>query len=288
PKELDELASHFDLAPSLLAFLEKNHDVVVPKRTAWMGGGLTMQGRFNEDKEIPFNGSERKGKEMLVKGNRYLEGDKVYAVREGLTLKALPSEDHIDLANAHQHLEMLQEYVLKKNRIVPDLEATTQPNGSSLGKKEMVYVNSVLHNDDFDLAYSRARKLAFDKKYRQASTLCKYILQEVPSYIDARILLGRIHAWQGHYKKAEEILRESIKKNTVYGEAYAALLDVYFWSDQNEKALGLYKIIEENGISDKTLAQKLRRAYKKIQQKYPPHRIVSFVDIADFEKHLKT
>ena len=105
-------------------------------------------------------------------------------------------------------------------------------------------------------AYASARKLAFNHESDRALLLCNYILAKVPGHADTQILMGRIHAWQGKYEMAAEILKEAIRKYPTYADGYAALLDVYFWSDQDEEAMILVAVIERNGIKSKEVTAK--------------------------------
>ena len=79
--------------------------------------------------------------------------------------------------------------------------------------------------------------------------------------------MGRIHAWEGRYDIAIDILEGAIQKYPIYADGYAALLDVFFWSDNDQRALSLQHIIERNNIRNKELQYKINRALKKIEEK---------------------
>ena len=92
-------------------------------------------------------------------------------------------------------------------------------------------------------------------------------MAEVPSHIDAKILKGRVNAWQGNYSEAIAIFEECLASNESYADIYSALLDVCFWSDSNEKVLTLIENIEENNIQSPEVHKKVARAYKELKKK---------------------
>ena len=59
---------------------------------------------------------------------------------------------------------------------------------------------------DPESEYLRIRTMAFDGDYANAAAAARKLVNEVPSYGDARILLGRILAWQKDYANAEAVI----------------------------------------------------------------------------------
>ena len=78
--------------------------------------------------------------------------------------------------------------------------------------------------------------------------------------------MGRIYGWQGQYNKAAEILERTVQKYPVYTDAYSALLDIYFWSGQNNKVPFLERQIELNELKSTELKIKLKRAYDLLKE----------------------
>ena len=58
-----------------------------------------------------------------------------------------------------------------------------------------------------DELFARARRHAFDGKRPEALELCRAALQRSPGYHDIRILMGRIHAWDGRYEEGRAELQ---------------------------------------------------------------------------------
>jgi len=84
--------------------------------------------------------------------------------------------------------------------------------------------------------------------------------------VDSEILLGRIHAWEGDYRTAEDILQQVVQKYPVYPDGYSALLDVYFWSGQHQKAQYLEPAIKANLGGSNSLKDKMDRARRLLSQ----------------------
>ena len=124
----------------------------------------------------------------------------------------------------------------------------------------MVWINSVFSGTNYDNAYETAKELAFDGKQEKALLLSNYILSQVPGHADTEILMGRIHSSDHNYSKSQEILENVVSKYLVYGEGYAALLDVYYWSDQNHLALRLEQKLIQSKMDDIEVWKKIERA----------------------------
>ena len=61
-------------------------------------------------------------------------------------------------------------------------------------------------------------------------------------------------------EKAAEILQECIAINPNYIDSYAALFDVYYWSDKLREGLELIDKVQENSSSANEIADKISRA----------------------------
>ncbi|MFZ9031247.1 MAG: tetratricopeptide repeat protein [Robiginitalea sp.] len=126
--------------------------------------------------------------------------------------------------------------------------------------RELVWIHGVFSGSNFDKAYEMARGLAHEGQLEQAIWLSRHILWEVPGHVDAEILLGRLYAWENHFDKSAEILEVTIRNHVAYEDAYAALLDTYFWSGQHLKALGMRPMIGEHLAGSSLLQEKLQRS----------------------------
>ncbi len=64
------------------------------------------------------------------------------------------------------------------------------------------------------------------------------VLEESPRNWDARILLGRLYAWDGRHDEARKELLVVVRAKPGYSDARNALIDVELWSDHPDRALG--------------------------------------------------
>ena len=155
---------------------------------------------------------------------------------------------------------------MANDKLIPSSLSLFAQLKSDPTKEEMVWINSVFNGSDYDNAYNTAKELAFNGERERALLLCGYILSQVPGHADTEILMGRIYAWDGRYDIAIEVLEGAIQKYPIYADGYAALLDVFFWSDNNERALSLKQTIERNDIQNTELQNKIERAIRKIKE----------------------
>lgn len=90
-----------------------------------------------------------------------------------------------------------------------------------------------------DEQFARARELAFGGHRDEAIALCRAALERSPGYHDIRILVGRIHAWEGRYDEGRGELQQVLRAAPDHLDGRVALVDLELWSDQPRRALAL-------------------------------------------------
>jgi len=114
--------------------------------------------------------------------------------------------------------------------------------------------------------FERARQLAFSGEREEARTLCLEILERQPDHWDARILLGRLYAWDKRFDEARRELTGVVEAQPAYADARNALIDVELWSDHPEAAL----VLAEAGLAlepdDADFEFARARAYAQLKQ----------------------
>jgi YaiO family outer membrane protein len=117
-----------------------------------------------------------------------------------------------------------------------------------------------------DEMFERARQLAFSGEREEARALCLEILERHPDHWDARILLGRLYAWDKRFDEARRELTRVVEARPDYADGRSALIDVELWSDHPEAALALAEegLALEPEDSDFEFAR--ARAYAKLKQ----------------------
>ena len=81
--------------------------------------------------------------------------------------------------------------------------------------------------------YARIKTLAFDGKYDLAASDARKLVNSYPSYGDARILLGRILAWQKNYSAAAAVIDTLLMSEPENADALSAKSDIMLWSKEN-------------------------------------------------------
>jgi tetratricopeptide (TPR) repeat protein len=181
----------------------------------------------------------------------------IYKVQEDELQKAIK-----DSLNKFKNLNA---YLTKRDKIFPDsLNIYRKPN-YKFSESELKTIQKMTKGLNFDQIFYLARKNAFNKKYKTALLLCNYILNELPNHADARTLKGRVLAWNGDYKKSEQTLLNVLKRNPYYSDGYAALLDLYWWSNQDEKAVVIYKTALKNKLTNADISFKMAKAYQRLR-----------------------
>jgi YaiO family outer membrane protein len=115
----------------------------------------------------------------------------------------------------------------------------------------MVPRPAVAQTDSLNLSaddlFSLARNKAIAGQREEARKLCRIILTRTPSYLDARILLGRSYAWDKRWEEARTELRRALEANPTSKDALLASIDVELWGEKFAQALD---------IADKALSSK--------------------------------
>jgi lipoteichoic acid synthase len=256
-RKMSSVSSHFDVTPSILALLENQYELKMPKKVAWMGGALDMQTAFRSTKNIPLMRNKNELKEYISEEKLYTDGD-IMEIDENMDISAAFGGSSVEATL--ERFKSINHYVTTENKIIPDSLAIFTIQKEKFTDSETVWLNSVYDGKDSDKGYFKARELAWNKKWDKALLLCRYNLSEAPSHIDTKILMGRVNSWKGNHDKAIEILKECININPNYIDSYAALFDVYFWSDKTKEALELIIAVEANSASANEISAKILRA----------------------------
>lgn len=86
---------------------------------------------------------------------------------------------------------------------------------------------------DQESEYQRIRSIAFEGDYATSAVAARKLVNEFPEYGDARILLGRILAWQKDYKNAAAVIDTLLLTDPKNQDALSARKDISLWSRAN-------------------------------------------------------
>ena len=264
PEVFGNLVSHADITPGLLHILDDAYSFNMPTHVAWTGTNLDPQLQ-PVGKEIPFY--DRDGEiKSLIKDQYLLADNELY--KQGKD-RIWYAEDNPgmegSLTRIRSEIQLRNAYMIEENKIMPGENTIFKFEIPGFSKREMAWINGVFNGKDYDAGYRKARELALNNNSKHAMLLCKYILANVPGHVDTEILMARIYGWQQHFDKASAILERTIEKYPNYASGYEALLDIYYWSNNDKKALEIARLAEENNIREKAVLDRITRARNMVK-----------------------
>lgn len=86
---------------------------------------------------------------------------------------------------------------------------------------------------DPETEYQRIREVAFSGDYPTARAEARKLVNSFPAYGDARILLGRIMAWQNDFSNAAAVIDTLLMTEPNNEDALAVKRDILLWSKDN-------------------------------------------------------
>jgi lipoteichoic acid synthase len=263
PQTFKSVSSHWDITPSLVSFLMNNYKMNKMEKTAWMSTGLDTVKQFRNIHTIPIMQNKGNINELIYKDYLYSNGD-LFKIDENFeTTKITDSEMLRTIKDSLNEAKKLNAYLTQKNKIIPNtINVYTKP-AFEFSKVDLALIKKLTKGLTYDEVFLRAREFAFNNERDKARLLCNYILNEFPNYGDVRTLKGRTLAWDKQYEKAEKELTEVIKRTPYFSDSYLALMDLYWWTSQDNKGIIIAKQGLKNKVKDPELGIKLAQAYKR-------------------------
>jgi tetratricopeptide (TPR) repeat protein len=287
------ISSHSDVTPSLFSFLSNNYKFNLLEKTTWLGEGLDTVRQFRNIHNIPLMRYKGSINDYIYKDYFYSDGT-LFKIDENFNLSETDNDMMETVSSSFTDLKKLNAYLTIKNKITNAASSFKKP-AYTFTVEEFSTIKKLTKGLDHDHIFFLARDLAFKKEREKALLLCNYILNDLPNYGDVRTLKGRILAWDGDYKNAEKELLEVINRTPFFGDSYLALIDVYWWSNQNKKAVAIGKQALDNQINDAELGYKLAQAYQRTNNLVKSNKIIDSIikkypknnDYLNFKKSLK-
>ncbi|WP_231926262.1 sulfatase-like hydrolase/transferase [Flavobacterium gilvum] len=261
--EFKSISSHNDVTPTLVSFLTNNQKIKKLEKTYWMGQGIDTARQFRNVHTIPLMRYKGSLIDYIYKDYFYTDGN-LYKIDSNFNITESNDGLQDTVKESFNKYKYLNTYLTSKDKITP-VASKFKSTLYTFTPQEIAYIKKVSKGLNSDQIFFKARELAFNKEREKARLLCNYMLNDKPNYIDFKILKGRTLAWDGDYKNAEMELLASINQKPFYEDGYSALMDVYFWSDQNKKAVKIGKQAHSNKIYAPEISFKLAKSYQKIK-----------------------
>jgi len=266
PQRFKSVSSHLDVAPSLVSFLSNNDFIESVEQTAWLGKGLDTAKNFRNIHQIGLMRYKGGLKDFVFKDYLYSSGD-LYKIAESFSVRKVTDDKVLNqITDLFNEYKKINNYVTTQNKIYPPIKGKIRKNTTQLTEEEEKIKNTLIKGKTPDQIFLIAREHAFDGKRKMARILCDYILKKLPNHADARTLKGRTLSWDGQYELAEKEFLKTIKRMPFYDDPYSALLDLYWWSRQDDKGVVLAKKALNNKIENPLLSFKLAKVYKRLKQ----------------------
>jgi len=277
PERFKSVSSHWDVTPSLLRFLTNNYKFKPLDITPWMGNGLDTTKQFRNEKTIPLMRYKGSLSDMIYKDYLYSNGE-LFKINENFgTYKVTEEIIKKTIEDSLLAFKKMNAYVTQRNKIFPDsLNVYVVPK-IKFSDAQLAIIEKYKKDKTFDELLFIARDKAFEKDYKTSRVLCDYILNEFPNYTDARILKGRTLAWEGQYEQSEQVLLNAIQRSPYYDDSYLALLDVYWWSNQDEKANTIFNQALINEVLNPEISLKMAKAYQRLKNNIQASAIIDSI-----------
>ena len=257
------VSSHWDITPSLVSFLTNNYKMNKLEKTAWMSSGLDTVKSFRNIHQIPIMQNKGSINDLIYKDYLYSNGELFQINSNFETTRISDSDIQKTMEDSLVAIKKLNTYLTQKNKIIPKSLLTYVKPSFEFTKDELAQIKKMTKGLNSDQIFFKARDLAFNHQRKEARLLCNYILNTLPNYADVRTLKGRTLAWDKEYKQAETEFLEVIKRTPFYYDSYLAIMDLYWWTDQDKKAIVIAKQALANQINNPELGIKLAKAYQR-------------------------
>jgi len=237
PHHIGAVSSHFDVAPSLLALLQRGYAMAPPDSAAWLGTGLDTATAFRHVHALPLMRTKNELDEYLD-GTNFLSGDQLFRLDSTFTLHALDDGTARRAALAKlDAFRAVNHFVTTGDHVTPRVATAGVANPADRAREDSAYRALGLVGRTPVEAFEAARTLASKGDYAAARLVARRLLRDAPSYHDARALLGRTYAWERRFDEARPILEDLVRRAPSYVDGYEALIDIDIWQGNGAQAL---------------------------------------------------
>ena len=118
--QISSVSTHFDISPSLLAYLHHNYKTKGPSLVSWMGQGLDTNRNFENLHNYPLMQTKTDIIDFIM-GEYHLNGDNLFKLNAELGEDTIHDENKIgQLRNAFDQFKKRNEQIITGSHIIPD------------------------------------------------------------------------------------------------------------------------------------------------------------------------
>jgi phosphoglycerol transferase MdoB-like AlkP superfamily enzyme len=114
------ISSHFDITPSMTAFLRENYQLKFPVLSAWIGHGLDTGLVFRNKQAFPLMRNKSEFVDF-VEGEDFISGGNLYKIYPSMDIEASENENRFSELDAHfEQFRARNALACKNGKIIPD------------------------------------------------------------------------------------------------------------------------------------------------------------------------
>ena len=118
--QMSSVSTHFDISPSLMAYLQHNYKIKGPSLVSWMGQGLDTSRNFENIHNYPLLQTKTDMIDFIM-GEYHLNGDNLFKLNAELGEDPIQDEGKAgQLKNAFDQFKKKNEQIVTGNWIIPD------------------------------------------------------------------------------------------------------------------------------------------------------------------------
>ncbi|MES3017797.1 MAG: sulfatase-like hydrolase/transferase [Bacteroidota bacterium] len=117
---ISSVSTHFDIAPSILAYLKVNHKMELPEQSSWMGQGLDTTRNFQNIHSVPFI-QNKSDIVDFISGEYHLNGNVLFKLSSDMN-EVVSSDARMkaQLTNAFNQFKRRNSMIISGKKIIPD------------------------------------------------------------------------------------------------------------------------------------------------------------------------
>lgn len=118
--KFSSVSTHFDVAPTLLAWLKNQYGFSIPAYTSWIGTGIDTTRSFVNNHQYPFM-QTKEGVNGFLMNNYFLEGDDFYELGNNMSLSPLQDEAlKSKVKGAFEQFKQRNNKIIEGKKLLPD------------------------------------------------------------------------------------------------------------------------------------------------------------------------
>jgi uncharacterized sulfatase len=118
--KFSSISTHFDLTPSILAYLKANFKVQLPSVVSWMGSGLDTSRSLNNSHAYPLLQTKTDLVDFVA-GNNLLNNRQLFQLKQGLKSSVIEDEPRVaSMLHSFDVFKKKNESIIKGAQLLPD------------------------------------------------------------------------------------------------------------------------------------------------------------------------